>query len=136
MTANSQGSTLIPLLRYRDAPAAIEWLCRVLGAERRVVVPAPDGGIRHAQLSLGKGLIMLGSVREDPRMARPEECGNRNTQAVCVVVQDVDAVYARAKAAGAWIDLEVNDVEFGGRLCSFRDPEGHAWHVGSYDPWA
>lgn len=54
--------TVIPCLRYRDAPAAIEWLCRVLGFEKQLVVPNPDGTIAHAQLSFGNGMIMLGSV--------------------------------------------------------------------------
>ena len=55
----------IPGLHYRDAPAAIEWLCNVLGFERQLVVPGEDGTIAHAQLTLGNGMIMLGSTRDD-----------------------------------------------------------------------
>ncbi len=55
-------SPVIPTMRYRDAPAAIDWLCRVLGFARHLVVPGEDGTIAHAQLVLGCGMIMLGSV--------------------------------------------------------------------------
>ena len=54
--------TVVPCLRYRDAPAAIEWLCRAFGFEKHAVYPGPDGTIAHAQLTFGNGMIMLGSV--------------------------------------------------------------------------
>jgi uncharacterized glyoxalase superfamily protein PhnB len=52
--ATKTRATVIPCLRYRDAPAAIEWLCRALGFEKHLVVPNQDGTIAHAQLSLGQ----------------------------------------------------------------------------------
>ena len=58
-------ATVIPTLRYRDAPAAIEWLCRAFGFEKHLVVPGDDGTIAHAQLVFGNGMIMLGSARDD-----------------------------------------------------------------------
>ena len=61
-----QKSTVIPGLRYRDAPAAIDWLVRVFGFEKHLVVPGNNGSIEHAQLSLGGGMIMLGSVADTP----------------------------------------------------------------------
>ena len=54
-------SPVIHTLRYRDAPAAIEWLCDVFGFEKHLVVPGEDNTIAHAQLQLGNGMIMLGS---------------------------------------------------------------------------
>ena len=60
--AKSTRATVIPVLRYRDAPAAIEWLCETFGFEKNLVVPNEDGTIAHAQLSFGNGMIMLGSV--------------------------------------------------------------------------
>ena len=48
-------ATIIPTMRYRDAPAAIDWLCRAFGLERHLVVPGEDGTILHAQLSFGNG---------------------------------------------------------------------------------
>ena len=56
--AKSTKATVIPCLRYRDAPAAIEWLCRAFGFEKQLVVPNKDGMAAHAQLSFGNGMIM------------------------------------------------------------------------------
>ena len=65
--AKNTTSTIIPCLRYRDAPAAIEWLCKVFGFEKNLVCPGEGGTIMHAQLTFGNGMIMLGSLN-DTRM--------------------------------------------------------------------
>ena len=135
----SSKSTAIPCLRYRDAPAAIDWLCRAFGFERHLVVPDDAGGIVHAQLALGGGMIMLGSVRANDYgflMKQPDEVGGAQTQSSYLVVADPDAVHARAVAAGARIALAIKDEDYGGRGFSCYDPEGHLWSIGSYDPWA
>ncbi len=131
------GSTVIPCLRYRDAPAAIAWLCHTFGFVEQLVVPEADGGIAHAQLSLGGGMLMLGSVRDNDYgrlLLQPDEAGGLGTQGIYLVVADVDAVHARAVAAGATIVLPLKDEEYGGRGFTCRDPEGHLWSIGSYDP--
>lgn len=134
-----QKSSVIPAMRYRDAPAAIEWLGRVFGFERQPVVPDEHGGIAHAQLTLGTGMIMLGSVAETPfgrYMKQPDEIGGAETQSSYLVVTDADAVLARALAAGARIAMPIKDEDCGGRGFSCFDLEGHLWNVGTYDPWA
>ena len=65
MAAIHTKSTIMLALRYKDAPAAIEWLHNVLGFERHAVYPGPDGTIGHAELTLGGGMIMLGSQKDD-----------------------------------------------------------------------
>ena len=80
---------LIPCLRYRDAPAAIDWLVKVFGFERQLVIPGPDGTIAHAQLSLGNGMIMLGSVVDSDYgrlIKQPDEIGGRETQSPYLIV--------------------------------------------------
>jgi uncharacterized glyoxalase superfamily protein PhnB len=57
-------ATIIPALRYRDATAAIEWLCKAFGFEKHAVYAGDDGVIEHAQLTFGNGMIMLGSARD------------------------------------------------------------------------
>jgi uncharacterized glyoxalase superfamily protein PhnB len=138
--AKNTKATVIPVLRYRDAPAAIEWLCQTFGFEKHLVVPNKDGTIAHAQLSFGNGMIMLGSVVKnatqfDRQMRQPDEIGGGNTQSSYVVVTDADAVYAKAKAAGAKIAMEIRNEDYGGRDFSCYDPEGHLWSFGTYDPW-
>lgn len=131
--------TIIPALRYRDAPAAIEWLCRAFGFEKHAVHEDGRGGIAHAQLTFGRGMIMLSSARDDAwgrRIAMPGDIGDRETQAPCVIVTDADAHYAQAMAAGAAIMDPLADQDYGGRGYSCRDPEGHLWWFGTYDAWA
>jgi uncharacterized glyoxalase superfamily protein PhnB len=137
--AKNTKATVIPALRYRDAPAAIEWLCRTFGFEKHLVVPGEAGTIAHAELSFGNGMIMLGSVVETPfgrLMKQPDEIGGAETQSSYVVVNDADAVYARAKAAGARIVIDIKDEGYGGRGFSCYDPQGHLWSFGTYDPWS
>ena len=136
--AKTTKSTVVPCLRYRDAPAAIEWLCRAFGFEKHLVVPGPNGTVAHAQLSFGNGMIMLGSVVDSEfgqLMKQPDEIGGAETQTPYVIVSDADAVYSSAKAAGAKIVIDIKDEDYGGRGFSCRDPEGHLWNIGTYDPW-
>ena len=134
----SPGPSIIPALRYKDAHAAIDWLCEAFGFEKRVVYLGDDGLIKHAQLTFGNGMIMLGTARDDAYSATqksPGEIGGFNTQSPYVIVPDVDAHHARAVAAGAEIVMPVEDQGHGnGYTC--RDPEGHLWNFGDYDPWA
>jgi uncharacterized glyoxalase superfamily protein PhnB len=58
-----------------------------------------------------------------------------STQSPCLVVAEIDAVHARATAAGAEIVIAIKDEDYGGRGFSCRDPEGHLWTIGTYDPW-
>jgi len=132
-------STIIPGLRYRQAPAAIEWLCKAFGFEKNLVVPGENDTIAHAQLTLGSGMIMLGSVRENEfgrLMKQPDEIGDAETQNPYVIVPDADAHYARAKAAGAVMVVDLQDFGHGGRGYTCRDLEGHVWNFGTYDPWS
>lgn len=84
-------------------------------------------------------MIMLGSADNSSEWGRqivqPREAGLRETQSPCVVVADADAHYAQATAAGAIIVMDIADQAYGGRGYSCRDPEGHLWWFGSYDPW-
>lgn len=126
-------------MHYRNAPEAIEWLCRVFGFEKRAVHAGAGNTILHAELTLGGGMIMLGSVNEKaPQrlMKLPSELGGAQTRGVNLIVEDADDVYTRAKAAGARIVEDIEDKPYGGRGFACLDPEGHIWHVGTYDPWA
>jgi uncharacterized glyoxalase superfamily protein PhnB len=129
--------TVIPTLRYRDALRMIGWLCGVFGFARHAVYEDGQGRIAHAQLTLGSGMIMLGSARDDEfgrLQATPAALGG-TTQSPYIVASDADEVYRRAKAAGAEIVIEIKDEDYGGRVFSCRDPEGHLWNIGTYDPW-
>ena len=97
--SSTDGSSIVPCLRYRDALAAIDWLCRAFGFEKHAVYADGDT-VLHAQLVFGNGMVMLGSADNagewGRHMAQPDEIGMRETQSACVVVADVDAHYAQA----------------------------------------
>ncbi len=137
--AKNTTTTVIPTLRYKDAPAAIEWLCEAFGFERHLVVPGESETIAHAQLVFGNGMIMLGSAldREFDKLQKPPGAtGSVPSQSPYIILEDVDKHYARAVAAGAEIVMDIKDEDHGGRGYSCRDPEGHIWNFGTYDPWA
>jgi uncharacterized glyoxalase superfamily protein PhnB len=126
--------TIFPLLRYEDARGAIRWLSDAFGFAPLFSVPESGPYVRHAQLALGTNVIMLGSVRADERMTTPRALG-AETQALYVFVDDLDAHYARASAAGAEITSPPKDTDFGAREYHARDAEGHSWTFGTYRPF-
>jgi len=120
---------IIPTLRYTDAPAAIDFLERAFGFERKAVYGDGDV-IHHAELTCGRGMVMLGSTgRGDPQF-------DTRKSSAYVIVADPDGLHDRAKAAGAAITRELQDTDYGSREFSARDPEGNAWSFGTYDPFA
>ena len=119
-----------PVLRYRDARAAIDWLCEAFGFERVAVHEEPDGSIGHAELGLGNGRVIVGSAR-DPDNPFTRQPGQT---IVYVVVDDPDAHHVHAKAAGATIVFELTDQDYGSRDYGAQDPEGNIWSFGTYVP--
>ena len=133
------GSTIIPAARYRDAHAAIHWLCNVFGFAKQALYEGPNGIVEHAELTLGGGMFMLGSASKPSpypsATAHPDEVGGRATDTFYLVVEDCGPVYARAQAEGAEILLTLRTMDYGGQAFTLRDPEGYLWSVGEYDPW-
>ena len=127
--------TIFPILRYHDARGAIRSLCAAFGFVEVFSVPESGPFVRHAQLSLGTNVVMLGSVRPGERLDSPGTSGVA-TQALGVYVEDVDAHFERARAAGAEITSPPRDTDFGSREYHVRDLEGHPWTFGTYLPGA
>jgi uncharacterized glyoxalase superfamily protein PhnB len=145
MTTETRTSApnIYPCIGYRDAKAAIRWLCDAFGFEELMVHPGEDRDVAHAELSLGPGIIMLGSASDD--MARVDTDAftaggepdfSRIPFALYVAVEDVDAHCERALAAGAEIVRELNDTGYGSREYAARDLEGNVWSFGTYRPAA
>ncbi|HEU4735628.1 MAG TPA: VOC family protein [Solirubrobacterales bacterium] len=123
--------TFYPNLMYADAEAAIEWLERTLGFERREVHADDDGNIVHAEVVLDSTALMLSTAgigREPFRSIPP------GGSLVYVAVDEVDALYERARASGADIAVELTDTDYGSRDFTVRDPEGTLWAFGTYRP--
>jgi uncharacterized glyoxalase superfamily protein PhnB len=132
-------STVIPGMRYRDCLAAIEWLCTALGFEKHAVYMGEGKSVMHAELRFGNGMIMLGSASVCTEFSKysamPDELAGRETRSVSLMVSNCDAAYAQAKAAGAEMVFDLVEKEYGGKTFTCRDPEGHLWQVGDYNPW-
>lgn len=122
---------LIPILRYRDPAAAIEWLCRAFGVNYHV---AADHRVVYAQLRLGGALIFRGPDCADVKYGvySPSSPMGASQYLYIVTNRDVDAHCAQARQAGADILTEPYSTPYGGREYCCRDPEGHVWSIGSY----
>jgi len=139
MTASSTlpAPNLMPLMRYRDLASAMSWLEQAFEFEKQVSVSDGDGGAIYGQMTYRGSLLMMGAVRDtdlDKLMCQPDEVGGAETQSCYIVVEDADAHYARARAAGAEVVLEIKSDGLGRRGYSCRDPQGHIWNFGTYNP--
>lgn len=119
---------VIPYLSVEGASAAIDFYTRVFDARERMRMPAPGGKLGHAELEIGDSLIMLADVFPDMGGQTPQSFGGTPVT-VMVYVEDVDAVFDRAIAAGATVEREVQDQFYGDRAGQFVDPFGHKWFV-------
>jgi uncharacterized glyoxalase superfamily protein PhnB len=117
---------IIPYLAYSDAPAALSFLCDAFGFEERYRMAMDDGRIGHAELAYKENVIMLASVWKEAGFASPMDLSGIHTQVYCRV-DDADAHYERARAAGATIIAEPVDQPYGERMYRALDPEGHRW---------
>ena len=134
---DSAATRLVLAIRYRDVAAAIDWLCTALDFHEHEVVTAENGTILRAQLTFGNDMIMLLPARgaDDALAGQPSEVRGAERQSCYFVVDDADSHCRTAKAAGADIILDIGELDHGGRGYSCRDPEGHVWSFGTYDPW-
>jgi uncharacterized glyoxalase superfamily protein PhnB len=122
--------SIFPVLKYDDARAAIDFLERAFGFERHAVYDGENGRIAHAELRLGDEYVLLGSTGEgDDRFNQ-----GAGHYSLYVVVEDPDAHHTRAREAGATIERELSDQDYGSREYTARDPEGNLWSFGTYRP--
>jgi uncharacterized glyoxalase superfamily protein PhnB len=108
---------IIPVLVYDDVGTAVTWLCETFGFQERLRI----GNHRSQLLFGGASVVVVAQGGE----SRPQNSGS--THSIMVVVEDVDAHYEHAKAAGAQIIGPPTSYPFGERQYSAEDPGGHTW---------
>ena len=128
--------TVVPMIAYEDAAAALDWLAKAFGFVETERMAMDDGSIGHAEMTIGDGLIMLAEPTKDyesPRHHRETCAQSSKWQSVpwvvdgfYVQVDDVDAHFKQAKAAGARI-LSDPEEGHGARTYRVEDLEGHRW---------
>ncbi len=121
---------LSPYLSVSDAAAAIAFYMDVLGAVERMRLPMADGRVGHAELEFGTSLLMLAS--EYPEFEMPAPKGGGVPVHMMLYVEDVDAVTAKAVAAGSRITEPLEDKFYGDRSATLVDPFGHMWTLASH----
>lgn len=117
--------TVFPCLTFKDAKASLDWLERALGGERVAVYEDGDGRISHAEIRIGTSTIMCGDELAGSKATPP------GASVIYVVVEDADAAYDRARAAGADVSEPV-DQDYGSRDITVTDPDGNRWSLGTY----
>jgi uncharacterized glyoxalase superfamily protein PhnB len=126
---------IYPTFRYRDANKMLDWLVEAFGFEVHVKY-MQDDQVGHAELKLGSSMIMLGSVQDDAYGNMVGAPGDNSGKSIYVAVANPDALFARARAAGAKILEEPTDRHYGSRDFICADPEGNVWSFGTYWPKA
>jgi MerR family transcriptional regulator, thiopeptide resistance regulator len=117
---------VVPVLTYQNIPAAHDFLVEAFGFLAGGVERSADGEAIHGEVRVGQAPIWLHRVTAEHRMDSPAS-GHVAGAGLFVYVDDVDAHYQRAKAAGALIDSEPVNQPYGQREYGARDPEGHRW---------
>ncbi|HEX4777366.1 MAG TPA: VOC family protein [Acidimicrobiia bacterium] len=120
--------TITPYLCVDDGAAAIDFYTRVFGAKERMRMPAPDGRIGHAELTVGDSVLMLSDEYPEMEIRGPKTVGGTPVT-LSIYVEDVDDVVARAVKAGAKVRRETQDQFYGDRSGQIEDPFGHVWSI-------
>ena len=116
--------TITPYVLYEDVEGALDFLARAFGFREHLRFTGEGGYINHAEMRHGDAYFFLGDPGDEYR--NPKRLG-QETVGIYVLVEDVDAHYQRAKAAGAEVRGEPEDQEYGERRYIAVDPEGHHW---------
>ena len=129
-TTDTTTAAVIPILVYEDIEAAHDFLVETFGLTSGGLHRLDDGTVIHGEVRNGAAPIWMHRVSAESEMGSPRTAAMSHG-GLSVVVPDVDAHYARAKAAGAVIDREPSDQPYGLREYGARDPEGHRWWFSS-----
>lgn len=123
--------TVTPYLRIRDCPAAIEFYKKAFGAVELFRMPGPGGAIVHAEIRIGDSPVMMSEENLKWNALAPQTLGGTSV-GIHLYVQDVDAMFSAAVAAGAKVTMPPMDMFYGDRSARVSDPFGHDWTISTH----
>jgi PhnB protein len=124
-------SPVTPYLTVKGAAGAIDFYKKAFGAEEAFRMNSPDGKVMHAEIRIGGAVIMLHDEMPEWKALSPQTIGDSGSS-IMLYVQDVDAVFKRALAAGATSIMDVADQFYGDRCGGLKDPFGHKWSIATH----
>jgi PhnB protein len=120
--------TVTPYLVVDDAARAIAYYCEAFGAKEALRMDLPGGKIAHAEIQIGDSRVMLSDENPQWGTKGPKSVGGTATS-LMIYVEDCDAVFDRAVAAGGTVVMPTQDQFYGDRSGTLLDPFGHKWHI-------
>jgi PhnB protein len=123
--------SITPCLTVDSAQQAIDFYTRAFGAKEIMRMDGPPGKISHAELKIGDSILMLGDEMPGAGGRTPRSLGGSSVN-IFLYVDDVDTIFDRAKAAGARVDMPVDDMFWGDRYGKLTDPFGHSWSIATH----
>jgi len=122
--------TVTPYLAIRGASDAIEWYKKAFGAKEITKVPVPGGMLMHAAIRIGDSEIYMSDIFPGAESKDPLKLGD-SPVTLHLELKDVDAMWNRAVAAGARVEMPLDDQFWGDRYGQLADPFGHHWSLSS-----
>jgi PhnB protein len=124
--------TVTPMFIFKDARRAIEFYKRAFGAQERFLMPGPEGkGVMHAEIRIGDSILMMGE--ENPQNpCRSAETSGGSPVSFYLYLENVDEAFKIAIAAGAEPLMPVQDMFWGDRMGTVRDPFGYSWSLATH----
>ncbi len=119
-------------MTFKDARQAIDFYKKVFGAKEKFVMPGPNGqGVLHAEMRLGSSIFMMGDERPDQNCKSAQTLG-ASPISFYLYVKNVDAFFKKAVDGGATVDMPLQDMFWGDRVCRIKDPFGYLWMVATH----
>ncbi|MEZ4601062.1 MAG: VOC family protein [Syntrophotaleaceae bacterium] len=124
--------SVTPMLVLKDARRAIDFYKKALGAQELMVMPGPEGkGVMHAEIRIGDSIVMMGEECPGSSSKSAESLGG-SPISFYIYVENVDEAFQTAVDAGAQVEMPVQEMFWGDRMGSVRDPFGYSWSLATH----
>lgn len=123
--------SVTPYIIFDDTAAAIDFYKKALGADEKIRLPAPEGGVMYAELQIGNSSIMMGDPSSQGKEKSAKQLGG-SPVSFYVYVKDVEAAFKKAKDAGMAEKKAIEDMFWGDRIGTLTDPFNIEWTLAQH----